>query len=322
MSTYTEDHLVEQPAIQFIRHELGWEVVNCYGEWDGVGSALGRDGKREVVLVSRLRPALQRLNPDLPVEAIEGAVEEICRDRTALSLAEANREIDKLLKQGVKVSFPDQEHGGQRVEVVSVVDWEVPENNDFLLGSQFWVAGELYLKRPDLVGFVNGLPLVLIELKKPGVNVREGFDKNLRDYKQTIPQLFHYNALLIVSNGVQSKVGSLTAAWGHFGDWKKAAGEEDEPQISLETLLRGTCEKGRLLDLVENFTRFSESKGSVSKVLAMNHQFLGVNRAVNALRICTDGRIGVFWQTQGSGKSYSTAVPQEGLTRSGKAGWC
>ena len=122
---YTEDHLVEQPAMQLMQHELGWDVSNCYGEWDGGTSALGRDGKREVVLVSRLRPALQRLNPDLPVEAIEGAVEEICRDRTALSLAEANREIDKLLKQGVKVSFPDQEHGGQRVEVVSVVDWEI-----------------------------------------------------------------------------------------------------------------------------------------------------------------------------------------------------
>jgi type I restriction enzyme R subunit len=321
MSTYTEDHLVEQPAIQFIRHELGWEVVNCYGEWDGVGSALGRDGKREVVLVSRLRPALQRLNPDLPVEAIEGAVEEICRDRTALSLAEANREIDKLLKQGVKVSFPDQEHGGQRVEVVSVVDWEVPENNDFLLGSQFWVAGEFYTKRPDLVGFVNGLPLVLIELKKPGVNVREGFDKNLRDYKQTIPQLFHYNALLLVSNGVQSKIGSLTAEWEHFGDWKKATSEEDVAGISLKTLLRGTCEKGRLLDLIENFTRFSDSKGGVSKLLAKNHQFLGVNRAVEALRVSTDGRIGVFWHTQGSGKSYSMVFFAEKVFRKLKGNW-
>jgi type I restriction enzyme R subunit len=321
MSTYTEDHLVEQPAIQFIRHELGWEVVNCYGEWDGVGSALGRDGKREVVLVSRLRPALQRLNPDLPVEAIEGAVEEICRDRTALSLAEANREIDKLLKQGVKVSFPDNDHGGQRVEVVSVVDWEVPGNNDFLLGSQFWVAGELYLKRPDLVGFVNGLPLVLIELKKPGVNVREGFDKNLKDYKQTIPQLFHYNALLLVSNGVQSKIGSLTAEWEHFGDWKKATSEEDVAGISLETLLRGTCEKGRLLDLIENFTRFSDSKGGVSKLLAKNHQFLGVNRAVEALRVSTDGRIGVFWHTQGSGKSYSMVFFAEKVFRKLKGNW-
>jgi type I restriction enzyme R subunit len=255
------------------------------------------------------------------VEAIEGAVEEICRDRTALSLAEANREIDKLLKQGVKVSFPDQEHGGQRVEVVRVVDWEVPENNDFLLGSQFWVAGELYTKRPDLVGFVNGLPLVLIELKKPGVNVREGFFQNLRDYKQTIPQLFHYNALLLVSNGVQSKIGSLTAEWEHFGDWKKATSEEDVAGISLETLLRGTCEKGRLLDLVENFTRFSDSKGGVSKPLAKNHQFLGVNRAVEALRVSTDGRIGVFWHTQGSGKSYSMVFFAEKVFRKLKGNW-
>mgnify|MGYP002655175659 CR=1 FL=1 len=291
--SYTEDHLVEQPAIQLMQHELGWEVVNCYDEWtllrqgyegqDGAVSALGREGKREVVLTGRLKPALRRLNPDLPVEAIEGALEEICRDRTALSLAEANREIDKLLKQGVKVSFPDQEHGGQRVEVVSVVDWEVPENNDFLLGSQFWVAGQDFVRRPDLVGFVNGLPLVLIELKKPGVNVREGFDKNLRDYKQTIPQLFHYNALLLVSNGVQSKIGSLTAAWEHFGDWKKATSEEDVAGISLETLLRGTCEKGRLLDLIENFTRFVDSKGGVNKLLARNHQFHGVNRAISVL---------------------------------------
>jgi type I restriction enzyme, R subunit len=330
-SSYTEDHLVEQPAIQLMQQELGWDVVNCYGEWallrqgfegqDGGVSALGRDGKREVVLSGRLKPALHRLNPDLPVEAIEGAVEEICRDRTALSLAEANREIDKLLKQGVKVSFPDPEHGGQRVEVVSVVDWEVPENNDFLLGSQFTVAGELYHRRPDLVGFVNGLPLVLIELKKPGVNVREGFDKNLRDYKQTIPQLFHYNALLLVSNGVQSKIGSLTAEWEHFGDWKKATSEEYVAGISLETLLRGTCEKGRLLDLVENFCRFSTRKGGVSKLLARNHQYHGVNKAVAALQNCKDGRIGVFWHTQGSGKSYSMVFFAEKVFRKLKGNW-
>ncbi len=321
MSTYTEDHLVEQPAIQLMRDELGWEVVNAYGEWSSGKSDLGRDGKREVVLTSGLISALQRLNPELPQMAIEGAVEEICRDRTALSLAEANREIDKLLKQGVKVSFPDAEQGGQRVEVVRVIDWQETQNNDFLLASQFWVAGELYLKRPDLIGFVNGLPLVLIELKKPGVNVREGFDKNLCDYKQTIPQLFHYNALLIVSNGVQSKVGSMTSQWEHFGDWKKATSEEESAGISLEILLLGTCEKGRLLDLVENFTRFSESKGGVSKLLAKNHQFLGVNRAVEALRVSQDGRIGVFWHTQGSGKSYSMVFFAEKVFRKLKGNW-
>ncbi len=249
-------------------------------------SDLGREGKREVVLTGRLKAALLSLNPDLPEEAIDGAVEELSRDRTALSLVEANREIDKLLKGGVTVKFPDKENGGQRVEVVAVIDWEVPENNDFLLASQFWVAGALYLKRPDLIGFVNGLPLVLMELKAPGENVRQGYDKNIADYKETIPQLFHYNALIIVSNGVQSKIGSLTAKWEHYGDWKKAASEEEAPDISLNTLLRGTCDKGRLLDLVENFTRFVDSKGSTGKVVARNHQFHGVNRAVESLRAC------------------------------------
>ena len=283
-STYTEDHLVEQPAIQLMQHELGWDVMNCYGEWQGGVSDLGREGKREVVLTRRLKAALLALNPDLPEEAIDGAVEELSRDRTALSLVEANREIDKLLKGGVTVKFPDKENGGQRVEVVAVIDWEVPENNDFLLASQFWVAGALYLKRPDLIGFVNGLPLVLMELKAPGENVRQGYDKNIADYKGTIPQLFHYNELIIVSNGVQSKIGSLTAKWEHYGDWKKAVSEEEAPDISLNTLLRGTCDKGRLLDLVENFTRFEDSKGSTGKVVARNHQFHGVNRAIESLR--------------------------------------
>jgi type I restriction enzyme, R subunit len=144
MSVDSEDQLVEQPAIQLMQHELGWDVVNCYGEWDGGTSSLERDGKREVVLRGRLTPALQPLNPDLPEAALDEAVEELNRDRTALSQAEANREIDKLLKQGVQVKIPDQEHGGLRVEVVRVIDWDVPENNDFLLGSQFWIRGELY----------------------------------------------------------------------------------------------------------------------------------------------------------------------------------
>lgn len=271
--------------------------MNAYDEWSllrqgsegqaGLVSQLGREAKREVVLTGRLKPALQSLNPELPAEALDAAVEELTRDRSALSLVEANREIDKLLRGGVKVKIPDRERGGQRTEVVRVVDWDDPAENDFLLVSQFWIAGELYTRRTDLIGFVNGLPLVLIELKKPGVNVREAFDKNLADYRETIPQLFHYNGFLLVSNGVQSKIGSLTAAWEHFADWKKVAAEDELPEVSLKTLLRGTCEKGRLLDLLENYCRFSESKGAVGKLVARNHQFLGVNRAIAALiRIC------------------------------------
>jgi len=168
-SGYTEDHLIEQPAIQLMEHELGWDSVNAFDEWTSGVSSLGREAKREVVMTSRLKPALQSLNPEHPAEALDAAVEELTRERSALSLVEANREIDRLLRGGVKVKIPDREHGGQRTELVRVIDWDEPAANDFLLVSQFWIAGELYTRRPDLVGFVNGLPLVLIELKKPGV---------------------------------------------------------------------------------------------------------------------------------------------------------
>jgi type I restriction enzyme R subunit len=280
---YTEDHLIEQPAIELLQDDLAWEFANCYDEWGCGSSNLGREAKRDVVLVDRLRPALFSLNPELSTEAIEAAVDELTRDRSALSLVEANREVYKLLRDGVKVETLDREQGGQRTDVVAVINWNNPEQNDFFAASQFWVSGELYTKRPDVIGFVNGLPLVLMEFKKPGVNVREAYDKNLLDYKDTIPQLFHYNALLLVSNGVESKIGSLTAKWEHFTDWKKVESEDDETVVSLETVLRGTCEKERLLDLVENFTRFSESEGSVGKIVARNHQFHGVNAAISRL---------------------------------------
>lgn len=286
-SSYTEDHLVEQPAIALLRDELGWGYANCYDEWATGQSALGREAKRDAILIDRLRPALENLNPDLSPEALANAIDELIRDRSTLSRVEANRDIDKLLRNGVKVKTPDRERGGQRTDVVRVIDWNTPGNNDFFLASQFWIAGELHTRRPDLVGFVNGIPLVLVELKKPGVNVAEAHTKNLSDYKDTIPQIFHFNGFLLVSNGVDSKIGSLTAPWEHFSDWKKGEAEGEDPTVSLETVLHGTCEKSRLLDLVENFTRFSEGKGDVDKIVARNHQFLGVNAAIAALeRIC------------------------------------
>ncbi len=321
MSEYTEDHLIEQPAIQLMEGALGWSAANCFNEWSSGTSPLGREAKRGVVLSTKLREALLRLNPSLPDEAMDSAFEELTRDRSALGMAEANQQVYRLLKNGVKVEIPNQEQGGQETKVVSVIDWDHPENNDFFLASQFWISGELYTRRPDLIGFVNGLPLVLVELKKPGVNVREGFDKNITDYKDTIPQLFHYNAFVIVSNGTQSKVGSLTAKWGHFCDWKKVGSESEEPEISLETILKGTCEKARLLDLVENFTRFTESSGGVAKIVARNHQFLGVNQAVEALQETQDGRVGVFWHTQGSGKSFSMVFFAEKVFRKVPGNW-
>jgi type I restriction enzyme R subunit len=150
-------------------------------------------------------------------------VDELTRDRSAMSLEAANHEVYLLLKEGIRVSVPDRQHGGQKTERLRVINWEQPENNDFLLVNQFSVTGALYTCRPDLVGFVNGLPLVVIELKKPGVSARAAFDENLTHYKQQIPPLFWFNGLLIASNGTDSRVGSLTADWERFFEWKRIA---------------------------------------------------------------------------------------------------
>lgn len=173
-----------------------------------------------------------------------------------------------------------------------------------MLVSQLSVVGNLYTCRPDLVGFVNGLPWVVIELKKPGVPARAAFDENLTHYKQQIPQLFWFNAMLIASNGTDSRVGSLTADWERFFEWKRIEREDEPRRVSLEVMLRGTCDRTRLLDLVENFTLFSEHKAGLVKILGQNHQFLGVNNAIASMleaRKLGHGRGGVFWQTQGSG---------------------
>ncbi|MDO9597011.1 MAG: type I restriction endonuclease subunit R [Azoarcus sp.] len=320
---YSEDQLVEQPAISLFA-ALGWQTVSAMEETFGADGTLGRATKGEVVLVERLRAALSKFNPTLPPEAIQTAIDELTRDRSAMSLEAANREVYQLLKEGIKVSVPDREHGGQKTERLRVVDWEHPEHNDFLLVSQFSVTGALYTCRPDLVGFVNGLPWVVIELKKPGVPARAAFDENLTHYKQQIPALFWSNAFLIASNGTDSRVGSLTAEWGRWVEWKRIEREDEPRRVSLEVMLRGTCDPTRLLDLVENFTLFSEHKAGQIKILGQNHQFLGVNNAIASMleaRKLGHGRGGVFWQTQGSGKSFSMVFFAQKVLRKLAGNW-
>ena len=355
--TYTEDQLVEQPAIGLFA-ELGWQTASAMEEVFGItepspqpsssgrGSTanwLGRETKSEVVLGSRLRSALERLNPSIPAEAITAAIDELTRDRSAMGLPAANREVYGLLKDGIVVSFAGQEappsprgrgsdenegysreHGGQKAERLRVIDWESPQNNDFLLVSQLTVVGALYTCRPDLVGFVNGLPLVVIEFKKPGVPAKHAFEDNLTHYQEQIPALFWYNAFLIASNGTDSRVGSLTADWERFFEWKRIEREEEPRRVSLEVMIRGTCEKSRLLDLVENFTLFSTHKEGLVKIIGQNHQFIGVNSAIRSMleaRKLGHGRGGVFWQTQGSGKSFSMVFFAQKVLRKLAGNW-
>lgn len=315
---------MEQPALVLLS-ELGWATACGLEEtFAPEGGSLGRRDRREVVLLPRLRTALERLNPGQPPEAINGAIEELSRNRSAMGLVAANREVVRLLKDGVLVSVPDLERGGQSKVRLRVVDWDRPGVNDWLAVNQFNVKGDPYNCWPDLVGFVNGLPLLVIEFKKPGVSARVAFDDNLSHYKAAIPQLFWCNAFLIASNGTASRIGSLSADWERFFEWKRIESEDEPRRVSLEVLLRGVCQPKRFLDYVENFILFSDSKGGLIKIIAQNHQFIGVNNAIAATleaRRRGHGRAGVFWQTQGSGKSYSMGFYSQKIQRKIPGDW-
>jgi type I restriction enzyme R subunit len=324
-SQYSEDQLVEQPAIALF-NELGWEAINAYNETLGPLGTLGRDNRSEVFLNQRLRAAIERLNPGIPIDAIEQAITEITRPRTTVHYARANQEIQNLIRNRVEVSLR-QPDGTSLPERLSLVDWENPENNDFLLVSQLWVHSDLYHRRADLVGFVNGIPLVFIELKASHKNLKHAYDENLRDYRDTIPHLFIPNGFIILSNGAETKVGTITSEWEYFSDWKKINSEGEEGSVSLETVIRGMCTKERLLDIIENFVAFQDQPGGFVKLLARNHQYLGVNSAISRMTELRNappeekGRLGVFWHTQGSGKTMSMLFFSQKVLRKMEGNW-
>ena len=318
---YSEDQSVEQPAIELLE-SLGWEHQNCSNEFGQGSSSLGREHKDEVVLTTRLRAALERLNSGASSAAVDAAIEELTESRAVMNFVEANWEIYRLLKDDVIVTITDDDEGATD-ETLKVIDWENPENNDFFLASQFSITSNGYTKRPDAIGFINGLPLVLMEFKRIDKNLHDAYHDNLRDYKDTIPSLFWYNALIILSNGAESKLGSLTTEWEHFTDWKKVESEDESGVVSLETILKGTCDHRRLLNIIENFTLFMDARGGLIKLIAKNHQYLGVNNAVEALQgiRSNQGKLGVFWHTQGSGKSISMIFFAQKVLRKIPGGW-
>jgi type I restriction enzyme R subunit len=322
----SEDAAIEKPTIALFE-SLNWKTLNCYHEvfapYGGPPSTLGRETMAEVILPHRLREAIERLNPGVSPNAIEIAVQELTKDRRVMSPARANQAVYKLLKDGIKVSCKKGDDEDEAVETVKLIDWTEPGNNDFLLASQFWISDDYGKKRADLVGFVNGIPLVFIELKASHKKLELAYEKNLSDYKDTIPQVFHYNAFVILSNGSRARIGSMTAGFEHFAEWKKIDEEKEPGLISLETMIRGTCDQRKLLDFVENFILFDERKGELNKLIAKNHQLLGVNNAIAAVQEIKEnkGKLGVFWHTQGSGKSYSMVFFSQKVLRKIPGNW-
>ncbi len=303
---YSEDELVEQSAIKVLKETLRYGYMYCMDEWGTGKSPLGRETKSDVILIPRLKKAIDKLNPELPEEAKQHAINELLNDRSRLSLVKANQEIYKLIKNGIKVNFLNDK-GEYEDKTVKIIDFKEPKNNDFFLASQFWITGEVYPRRPDLIGFINGIPMILIELKALNKPVKSAFDENLSDYKDTIPQLFWYNAFIIISNGKKAKIGTLSSGFEHFNDWKRINNEDEVGIISLDTVIKGTCEKNRFMDLLENFVLFITKEGKQIKIIAKNHQYLGVNSSIESFknRKKNKGKLGVFWHTQGAGKSFS-----------------
>src|SRR5262249_31882730 len=225
---------------------------------------------------------LVRLNPGLPQEAYQAALREITQATVAQSPLHANREKYELLRDGVLVPHRD-EKGGLKHTRLRVFDFANPEANHFLCVRELWIKGALYRRRADIVGFVNGLPLLFMELKNVHRDLRRAYEENLADYKDTIPHLFEHNALIVLGNGRTAKLGSLSSRYKHFREWKRLA-EDEQGRVDMETLLKGVCSKENFLDIFENFILFDDSLETLVKIVAQNQQFLGVNRAVEAVK--------------------------------------
>lgn len=315
---YSEDKLIEQTCIDIFKNQLHWEIANVFkGETFGANGTIGRDSEADIILKNRFYNAISLLNPNLPKQAYDLAFEMINSDDSTKGLAEINHEKHNYLKEGIPVAYKNEKGEIIRNKKIKVFDFDNPENNNFLAVQQLWVEGKSKRrKRPDIVGFINGIPLLFVELKAHHRKIKVAYETNLNDYKKTIPRMFHTNAFIILSNGFESKIGAITSKYEHFNDWKRIT-EEQEGIISLDTILKGVCEKSRIMDLFENFVLFDTSVGSIVKLIARNHQFIGVNKAVDhfvsvqeqakkGLVTKVDAqKLGVFWHTQGSGKSYS-----------------
>ena len=303
---YSENILVQESAGNLLRDELGWDVRFAYNtESLGKNGTFGRTSYKEILLTRYFREALKKLNPWINDNQISEAQKTLEHRLSSSSLLQVNEEKYYLIRDGIPVTVK-KANGQTEVKKASVIDFRNPDNNDFLAIKELKIHGELYRRRTDIVGFVNGISLLFIELKKNTVDVQNAYEDNYTDYQDTIPHLFYYNAFLMLSNGIEAKVGTLGSKYEFFHEWKRLA-EKDQGSVALETMLRGICKKENFLDLFENFILYDHSGGYTAKILARNHQYLGVNETVKAYatRKLNDGKLGVFWHTQGSGKSYS-----------------
>ena len=316
MSSFiSEDDIEQALCTRLSQPELGWKRITCDPSVEAQDdvSKTGRRNAAECVLPAVLLNALERLNPQIDKDILEQVVANLRKDYTGTDMVDTNYMFYNQLRNGINVKV--KKNGKEDFDIVRLIDFDHVENNDFHCVNQMWIKGRFRYRRPDVLLFVNGLPLVFIELKNSTVKVEESYNKNLVSYRKDIPNIFAFNQICVLSNGMQTKLGAWNAGYAFFFEWLRVNDEQEQPDrdhvakygLSITNLIDGLLRKERLLDYIENFIFFDNKR---TKIIAKNHQYLGVNNLMRSVerREELKGKLGVFWHTQGSGKSYSMVM--------------
>lgn len=309
----TEDD-IEVSLLNILKSDdLGYNIIRCdpsKENKENLNDGTGRSSKRQCVLPKVIRESLYKINPSIPKDTIDKEVNDLCRDFTGSDMVKVNYDNYNLIRNGKSVSF--KRNGKETFEILKLIDFENPQNNDFTAVSQMWIEGQYNWRRPDVLIFVNGFPVVFVELKNAKIKVKEAYTDNLTNYKNDIPNLFAFNQVCVLSNAEETRLGAWNAAYEFFFEWLKVNSENEKPNrqeikdkaTSIEYFAHGLCKKDNLIDYLENFIMFQNQS---VKIIAKNHQFFGVNNLMENVKNRKElkGKLGVFWHTQGSGKSYS-----------------
>ena len=321
MRNFISEDDIEKAVLSKLKEEpFDYDVIMCEAspdKRDDLNDGTGRSSKKECVLPDVMLSSLIRINPDIEKEHIENIVRELRQDYSGVDIIDANYKLYNKIRNGIKVTL--LRNGVEDFDFVKLIDFDNPNNNTFTAVSQMWILGRFYYHRPDILLFVNGMPLVFIELKNSIVKVQEAYNKNLKSYLDDVPNLFAFNQICVLSNGFETKLGAFNATYEFFFEWLRTDDEkekidrkailsaEDINNSSIKYLLNGLLRREKLIDYIENFVIFDNQR---NKIIAKNHQYLGVNNLIESVknRKKLNGKLGVFWHTQGSGKSYSMVM--------------
>ena len=294
MRNFISEDNIEQAILEKLKADpFNYDILICNADpskRDDLNDGTGRSSKRECVLPNVMLHSLKRINPTIPEDKIKEIVKTLRQDYTGTDIIDTNYKIYRQIRNNIKIIV--RRNGKEDFDFIKLIDFENPENNTFTAVSQMWIQGKVYYRRPDILIFVNGMPLVFIELKNSIVKIEEAYNKNLKDYIRDIPNLFAFNQICVLSNGLETKLGAFNATYDYFFEWLKVDSEKeilDRKSIySSETIkdssvryfVDGLLNKDRLIDYLENFILFENQR---IKIIAKNHQYLGVNNLMESV---------------------------------------